>query len=515
MSAIKTELNTNMNTNTYKYLYRDNDTGKIMVTDYNNHEHRTDIFGRRLKYFLPNISGMLSGINRSNLGLKMNSSKSLNNISGNKNFNIGSKKKELFCNYTPGIKKIDGYQFIPKPISIPFYNDERSLLPNRVKNKLNNNLKKYYSQDNDKIKKNNDFRLSYLNKGLSNDKLILKDENKIMTLIDKSLEELKEENKIKLNSVEKNPTYIALNRFKKTIIDNNTKSLYLNFIEPPIEIRDKYKILNNVIKNRLSELKKKQDSYEKKEKEYLNKFIKNKKSNSLFDIQKKKYDLQNLIIGPDKLNNVFKSKDFSLGRTIKMDFGEKEKEKDNIKENNINKDNEKESDVEQNIKMNEILPKIVKRINSGNKSNIQDTDTAETNTYLNRNNSDFVLGRNQSYDELSFISKESEKKEVKKTENNNFRSLKLIKDNAELDKELLKGIKLEMPKEEIKNIPKLKTKVVLKTEGQLYRDNLELLKLTNKRQYEIQKQKDQYDLLLLKKKLGNKKKLSLIINNAI
>ena len=198
-----------------------------------------------------------------------------------------------------------------------------------------------------------------------------------------------------------------------------------------------------------------------------------------------------------------------------MDFGEKEKERDNIKENNINKDNEKESDVEQNIKMNEILPKIVKRINSGNKSNIQDTDTAETNTYLNRNNSDFVLGRNQSYDELSFISKESEKKEAKKTQKSNFRSLKLIKDNAELEKELLKGIKIEIPKEEIKNIPKLKTKVVLKTEGQLYRDNLELLKLTNKRQYEIQKQKDEYDLLLLKKKLGNKKKLSLITNNAI
>ena len=83
--------------------------------------------------------------------------------------------------------------------------------------------------------------------------------------------------------------------------------------------------------------------------------------------------------------------------------------------------------------------------------------------------------------------------------------MKSVKSNAELEKELLKRIKLEPPKEEINNNKKLQNKVILKTEGQLYRENLELLKLTNRRQYEIQKQKDGYDLFLLKKKLGNKK----------
>ena len=82
-----------------------------------------------------------------------------------------------------------------------------------------------------------------------------------------------------------------------------------------------------------------------------------------------------------------------------------------------------------------------------------------------------------------------------------------------MEKELLKGIKKEQPKEEINQRQRLTTKVVLKTEGQLYRENIELLKLTNKKQFEIQKQKDDYDLLLLKKKLGNKKKLNLLINN--
>ena len=512
MSNIDTEQISNVDNNTYKCLYRDTDTGKIILTDYNNNEHRTDIFGRRLKSFLPNISGMLSGINRSNISIKMNASNSMNDIGENKN-NLNSKKnKNLYHNYTPGIQKIDGYNFIPKPISIPFYNEDKSLLPDKVKNKLNHNLKRYYSEKNEKIQKNNNFRISYFNKDLNNNQMKEKDENRIISLINKSLEELKEENKIRLNSVEKNPQYIALNSFKNTIEDNNKKSIYLNFKETPIEIKDKYNILQNVIRNRINELKKKQNSVEKKEKEYLNKFIKNNKSKTLFDIQKKKYDLQNLIIGPDNLNNIFQSKDFSLGRTIKMDFGEKGK--DDIKENNINKTEENKNEVAQNIKIDNILPKIAKRINSGNKSNVyQETDTAETNTYLNRNSSELVLGRNKSYDQLSIISKENEKNEIKNKQKNNFVSLKYIQSNAEMEKELLKGIKKEQPKEEINQRQRLTTKVVLKTEGQLYRENIELLKLTNKKQFEIQKKKDDYDLLLLKKKLGNKKKLNLLINN--
>ena len=236
-----------------------------------------------------------------------------------------------------------------------------------------------------------------------------------MNLINKSIEELKGENKIKLKSVEKNPKYKALNSFKTTIIENNKKSIYSNFKEAPLEIKDKYNILRNVINNRLNEIKKIQNSVEKKEKDYLNKYTKIKKINSLFEISKKKYSIKNIIIGPDKLNDICKSKDFSIGRTIKMDFGnqkEKEKEKNILQENNENNENKAEV---QNTKLNSILPKIIKRINSGNRSNLyQDTDTAETNTHLKRNNSDIILERNKSYDELSFISRETEKNEIKK-----------------------------------------------------------------------------------------------------
>ena len=42
---------------------------------------------------------------------------------------------------------------------------------------------------------------------------------------------------------------------------------------------------------------------------------------------------------------------------------------------------------------------------------------------------------------------------------------------------------------------------------------MELLKKTNRKQYEMQKHKDEYDLFLLKKKLGNRKKLKLVQNS--
>ena len=512
MSNINTELNSNSNNNTYKCLYKDTDTGKIIITDYNNNQYETDILGRKLKVFLPNISGMLSGVNRSHLSLKKNNSRSVNNISDNKNLNVSGQKKNLYHNYIPGIKKIDSYGFIPKPISVPFYNEDSSLFPDKVKKKLNNKLKNYYSKNNVKIQNNNNFRISYLNKDLTNDQRKIKDEKNIINLINKSIQELKEETKIKLNSVEKNPKYMTLKRFKKKIVEDNKKSIYSNFKEVPIEIKNKYNILRSIINKRINILKKRENSIERKEKEYLNKY-KNKKSNTLFEIQKKKYDMKNLIIGPDKLNDICQSKDFSIGRAIKMDFGnQKENEKINLQENN--KSNENKAEIEPNNQLNNILPKIVRRINSGSKNNLyQDTDTAETNTHLNRNNSDILLERNKSYDELSFISKENEKNETKKNKKNNFRTLKYVKSNAEIERELLRGIKIESPKEEINKTKRLQKKAILKTEGQLYKENLELLKLTNKKQYEIQKQKDEYDLFLLKKKLGNKKKLNPALHN--
>ena len=507
MKNINSELDLKEINNSYKYLYRDFDSGKVIITDNNNNKFQTDIFGRRLKNFLPDISGMLSGKNRL-LSLKMLNSKSLNDMPINTTKNLNHEKKSLYNRYIPGLNKIDGYNFISKPISLPFYNEDNSLLSDKFKNKLNFNLRKYYSTENHKILKNNKFPISYMNKGLGDEQLKKRDEEKIMNLINKSIEQIKEENKIKLNSVEKNPKYIALTRFKKRISDNNRSSLYLKYDEASSQIKGKYNIIKNVIKNRINEIKKKENIFERKKEEYLQKYIRSHRSNILFDFPKKRYNIKDLIIGPDKLNDLCQSKDFSIGRTIKMDFGNTNENNNQKEYIDINKNSENKTELTQNLKINNLLPKIVRRLRSGNNSHLyQDTETAETNI----NNSDIALARNKSLDELSFLSKENEKREIKINPKYKLRSLKSVKTNAEIERELLKGIQKEIP-EEINKIEKNSGKIELKTEGQLYKENLELLKLTNKKYFEMRKNKEEYEIFLLKKKLENKKKISIVLN---
>ena len=70
---------------------------------------------------------------------------------------------------------------------------------------------------------------------------------------------------------------------------------------------------------------------------------------------------------------------------------------------------------------------------------------------------------------------------------------------------MLEGIKTETPREEVE-IPHPRRKIILKSEGQLYRENLALLKLTNPKRYQIMEQKNEYDMKLLIKKLGRNRK---------
>ncbi len=45
-------------------LYKDYDTDQMKITDNQNHNYVTDIYGRKIVRFLPNISGMLSSNER-------------------------------------------------------------------------------------------------------------------------------------------------------------------------------------------------------------------------------------------------------------------------------------------------------------------------------------------------------------------------------------------------------------------------------------------------------------------
>ena len=515
----------------FKNLYKDDNTGKIIVTDCNNNKYESDIFGRKLKKFLPKITGVIPGSAREKIILKKNKNHSTF-PSNNNIINESITHREKLINYLPTIKRFEGFSSFPRPISLPFYNIPDFLIKNNLKKKMNKEAIKFYKKEN-KIniinKQNNDNRriLSYLTKDLNEYSISNKDKEKLLDLVDKNIDELKEDYKIKLNAIYKNPNYIALNQFKKKILltkkqeqENNNK---LN--EPPIEIKKKYKIMHNLIEN--ISPNKKNKSIQIKENLFINKYLKkkikdknkNKSNTSSIDSKKEKnyrkinlinnkYKNENIIIGPDKLNNIFRSKDFGVGRSIKMDFGnysyEEAKNKlpkiDNVNNTEMSQDKENES----------YLPKISNNIMNKNNSKenlYQDKDTAETVSNMNRNNTEIkMIDERIEDDELSFISRENET-ETKRNKNTNIRTNKYMNQYCQHEKELLKGIRVETPKEEVEIPPSLKKKV-LKNNGQLYRENLALLKLTNPAKFKLIEQKDEYDMKLLIKKLGrNRKKM--------
>ena len=92
-----------------------------------------------------------------------------------------------------------------------------------------------------------------------------------------------------MSAIEKNPNYLALNRFKKKIYDDNNKGIYSKLKETPIEIQEKNNILKNVIQYKIKEIKKQTELFEKRKKKIMNKYL-YQKSNSSFDIQKNKFN---------------------------------------------------------------------------------------------------------------------------------------------------------------------------------------------------------------------------------
>ena len=124
-----------------KQLYKDDDSGKIIITDYNNNKLETDIFGRKLKYFLPKITGILSGSNRN----KLNKIRYINHSASPSNSNIleqnGENKLKLHrkksINYHPAINRLEGFNCFPRPISLPFYNIPDYDIKNNLRNEIN------------------------------------------------------------------------------------------------------------------------------------------------------------------------------------------------------------------------------------------------------------------------------------------------------------------------------------------------------------------------------------------
>ena len=520
MENEKYEINKEENEHKYtKNLCYDMDNGKLTINDSENNKYKSDIYGRKIPRFLPNISGIHNryinnysidnnnAFRKSKLSNIKISSYTLTNDSISNNDNHNLKKKKI--NYTPVIRKFEGYSKFPRPKGPPLLNIPNYEIKEKNKRKIIDNLGNYFSENftakNDIIRKNENKGLSYLTKTLNEYDIIKSDTEKLQKLIKNNLDEIKLKYTLKKNLYKKDNVVKALNEFNFNISENSNNGIINGRIlqEPHDKMKRYYKIINTMIK---------------KNKKFFGKKIELKNKS----VQKN----ANIKLIKDDIN-----KDFTLGKNIKMHFGYsfEEEEKENNKKNvvnadEINEENKNEEGVIENKGINEDdlnkeenREEIKEEVNDDNlnkEENKEEKKEEENENNEEENEEDKmnkILEEKIKNNELSFISYSSENEKKYFKENNiPVKSINRINNKTEHDNKLLEGF-IEPPIEESKIFQKTKT-IRLKTEGDLYNDNINLLRITNKRAFLIQEQKDAYDLVLLKKKIRNQ---TININNAM
>jgi hypothetical protein len=313
----------------------------------------------------------------------------------------------------------------------------------------------------------------------------------------------------------KNPNVRALNEFKKKLLLNKTSKIINGRVleEPSEKIKKNNKIIQSLISKAGLSSDKKKDKFklsitqEKTQK-------KGKSRKSSFSENKNGIKTEYKTLGVNKLNDIFKIKDFTIGKIIHMDFGSSQEIKNqSIADNNSSKENNKIQNAsktinaEKNNSSKTINNEKNNEINkiAGTEENYKETEESAINndkiSKLNDNSPKMkTLEEKINDNELSFISYMSEnEKKYEKENNKTIKSNRNIHKLTDIHNKLLLGYK---EKERKPTSIFLKPRPLnLKTDGDLYRENINLLRKTNREAYKIQEQKDLYDLKLLEKKL--------------
>ena len=532
-----------------KNLSYDIDTGRFTLIDNENNRYICDMFGRQKNSFKKNITGIS---NRYQLQKKLKplfiedaneikktlspSHYSNKNIMNQIKFRTIENKKSI--NYHPVRRRFDDAYGLPKSLVVPFFNEKDGDLKEKNKRELIEHLKTYFSNYNNvSIKNENDkCALSYITCDLNDNKLSLEDNKKLIRLIDNTILKYREEYKYKLNILYKNPVVKAINKFKNYLLLNQGTNVIDGYKlkETKEEIKDKFEIIKTHINNyypktfeRIRMNDKIIETYRNKNYFSLNRNINIENEGSNIYEQINKF---NVIVGPDKLNNICQSKDFTIGRLLEMDFGLSEEDK-KTKLNRIKRlgnsafkgKNNNITIKNRHIKLSSGLKRL-KNLNMNNSKNSNDEqmqgnsskvemtykETIETlsnkdqninNINININyNSHRTLEQKIADNDLSFISEISEK-EKKMTKKNicKIKSLKFQRQLTDNENRLLKGYQ---KKEEIKKEKSSLNKRPLKLNSFLecYKNDINLLKKTNPIAYELQKKEEERQLMLMKKK---------------
>ena len=445
------------------------ETGKLTLSDnYNNH-YSCDLFGRIKKRFLPNVTGQVSYKER-----KIKTEEKYKMPKTTNNFHL----KEKGIEYYPQTRKFDGYFNFPRPLSNPFCNLPNYVMKDDTKKELISHLEKYFSEPKNKqfvSIKNFNTEVSYLTGDLNEVDCLKVDNEKLLKLIKNTLDSIREEYALKMNIFNKIPMVKALYQFRK-YIQENKESIIINnrkLRKPNSTIKKKYDIIHSTITNFGLKRDNFKNTHELKlDTLYNNNIIKpsNKKHLTL-DSLKDKSKEKNLM-----LKRIFKN-DFKIGRKINMNFGY-----------SSNEEQSKQLQFQENIDINN--------------KNILDTNketevTKETEQSLYVKTLDSKIRNNN----LSFISKYfDEEKNNKRNLVTNIKQLKFFKNNYLKEKHLLIGFEAEERKKPMLLIKNLKPK--LKTNGELFDEDMDLLRRTNPIAFQLQQKKDEFDMKQLIKKVN-------------
>ena len=467
-----------------KNICYDNETGNILLIDNKNNHFLCDIFGRKKTKFLPSISGIAKAEDRKNYPLtsrNSNSKMSLTEIISPQNKKTKGNK---YIDYFPSTRKFEGYHNFPRPIVPPYSNlpSQKKIEKNRTI--IKNCLSTYFSNDKNKnyvIKRNENKGLSFLTNNLNECDALKFNSEKLLKVIEETFNDYNEKYKYKLNKLKENQAIKAISKFKNYILENKDTT-FINgrkLKEYNPKIKEEYNIINNL-------LKKKPLINAVEDKRNLNKI---KSYNTISKIKKipklKINQLQNNN-NMEKMNTIYSSRDLTIGKKLKMNFGifsyeeEARKKRERLKQMEEHLNNKESKEINKEENNNEIN-------NSKQKEEIEE----------------------KKENDISFISMISDKEKNMniKYKIKDMNKLKIMNEN---EKNMLKGFIHEEKKKKKFFIKLLKPK--LKTIGQQYIEDIELLKKTNPIIFKMEEKKEERNLKRLEKKI---KALQINANNVM
>ena len=508
----------------YKQIYQVYDTGKRELVDYSGNKQECDIFGFPIKKYYNNISGISD--------FKLRLSKDL--------------IKELKYNnkslYMPITSKFEGTTMFPRPLSLPFVNQDIhpfKLIQELKKEKRISEAKNKTILSLNEPLKDNEAIPNFICQKLAKENST--DSKYIMRLINKYINKKKQEHKYQLDFENKNKEIKALKEYKKTLSENLGNKFYNGKIISECkqeDIKEKYETIRKLIYNQ----------------DYKNKDIKNNtlvNYNSFSKLKSLKrigtmnnfYKHDEILIKNKSCTNIFGNNKFL--------FQNKDDDNDPQKDE-INKSMIKTYSIFSNANKNKGNEKIVRESNSvlssleNKKYNNPSLKSTKSCMFINnfRNginlkyninlytpNKRIIVSENKNKTSINFFtnSDSSKKQELEKINNNtkdnysfisdeklnqnniifgfqngyNYRTIKALKTISDKERELLKGFKttIEEEKASIKYASFDKKEQTLEH----YLKEMKLLEKVNKRHFEKERKENLFKDNILKKKIEGKK----------